>query len=190
VACVSPRRWRRRRGQGSSRGSSSSRMLEGVPWGGSSQASFKHRPCLWRRFGGAVKVSYALVRLLRFMRCPSLSVGNLRPSLKFGLYRCLCWFVMREKYYSFAEKYCWNSAEEQGQGFVIITVVADRSLLLYTWWMKSVTELIKKEYLLLILNTVTSLWCWWGAALYVRTTIWYDFVITSIVIVEINTFII
>ena len=28
--------------------------------------------------------------------------------------------------------------------FVIITVVADRSLLLYAWWMKSVTELIQK----------------------------------------------
>jgi len=55
--------------------------------------------------------------------------------------------------------------------------------------MKSVTELIEKECLLLILNTVTSLWCWWGVALYVQTTVWYDFVIVSIVIVEISTFI-
>ena len=41
--------------------------------------------------------------------------------------------------------------------FVIITTVAIRSLLLYTWYIKSVTELIEKEYLLLILNIVTSL---------------------------------
>ena len=58
--------------------------------------------------------SYAFVRLLRFTRCPSLSAGiNLRSSLKFGL----CWFVVWEKHYSFNEKYCWCSAEEQGQGF-------------------------------------------------------------------------
>ena len=55
--------------------------------------------------------------------------------------------------------------------------------------MKSVTELIEKECLLLILNTVTSLWCWWGVALYVQTARWYGFVITSIVIVEISIFI-
>ena len=55
--------------------------------------------------------------------------------------------------------------------------------------MKSVTELIEKECLLLILNAVTSLRCWWSVALFVQTTIWYDFVITSIVIVEISTFI-
>jgi uncharacterized membrane protein len=42
--------------------------------------------------------------------------------------------------------------------------------------MKSVIELIEKEYLLLVLNVVTSLRC-------------YGFVITSIVIVEISTFI-
>ena len=41
---------------------------------------------------------------------------------------------------------------------------------------ESVTELIKKECLLLILNAVTSLRC-------------YDFVIASIVIIEISTFI-
>ena len=55
--------------------------------------------------------------------------------------------------------------------------------------MKSVTELIEKECLLLILNIVTSLWWWWGVALYVQTAVWYDFVIASIVIVEISTFI-
>jgi hypothetical protein len=55
--------------------------------------------------------------------------------------------------------------------------------------MKSVTELIKKEYLLLILNVVTSLRCWWSIALYVQTAVWYGFVIASIVIVEISTFI-
>ena len=55
--------------------------------------------------------------------------------------------------------------------------------------MKSVIELIEKEYLLLILNTVTSLWCWWGVALYLKTAVWYGFVIASIVIVEISTFI-
>ena len=53
--------------------------------------------------------------------------------------------------------------------FVIITLDVDRSLLLYAWWMKSVTELIEKECLLLILNTVTSLRCWWSVALYVQT---------------------
>ena len=90
---------------------------------------------------------------------------------------------------SFAEKYYWSIAEEQAKVFVIITLDVDRSLLLYAWWMKSVTELIEKECLLLILNTVTSLWCWWGVALYVPTTIWYVFVIASIVIVEIHTFI-
>jgi hypothetical protein len=55
--------------------------------------------------------------------------------------------------------------------------------------MKSVTELIKKEYLLLILNVVTSLRCWWSIALYVQTAVWYGLVIASIVIVEISTFI-
>ena len=55
--------------------------------------------------------------------------------------------------------------------------------------MKSVTELIKKECLLLILNVVTSLRCWWSVALYVQIAIWYGFIITSIVIVEISTFI-
>ena len=55
--------------------------------------------------------------------------------------------------------------------------------------MKSVTELIEKECLLLILNVVTSLRCWWSVALYVQTTICYDFVIASIIIVEISTFI-
>jgi hypothetical protein len=55
--------------------------------------------------------------------------------------------------------------------------------------MKSVTELIKKEYLLLILNAVTSLRCWWSIALYVQTAVWYGLVIASIVIVEISTFI-
>ena len=55
--------------------------------------------------------------------------------------------------------------------------------------MKSVTELIEKECLLLILNDVTSLRCWWSVALYVQTAIWYGFVIASIVIVEISTFI-
>jgi hypothetical protein len=55
--------------------------------------------------------------------------------------------------------------------------------------MKSVTELIEKEYLLLILNAVTSLRCWWSIALYVQTAVWYGFVIASIVIVEISTFI-
>ena len=55
--------------------------------------------------------------------------------------------------------------------------------------MKSVTELIKNECLLLILNAITLLRCWWSVALYVQTTIWYGFVITSIVIVEISTFI-
>ena len=118
--------------------------------------------------------------------CPSLSVGiNLRSSLKFGL----CWFVVREKHCSFTEKYSQSSAEEQGQSFCHHTIDACRSLLLYAWWMKSVTELIKKECLLVILNTVTSLWCWWGVALYMQTAIWYGFVIASIVIVEISTFI-
>jgi hypothetical protein len=56
--------------------------------------------------------------------------------------------------------------------------------------MKSVTELIEKECLLLILNTVTSLLCWWGVALYVQTIVRYSVVIVSIVIVEISTFII
>jgi len=55
--------------------------------------------------------------------------------------------------------------------------------------MKSITELIKKECLLLILNVVTSLRCWWSVALYVQTAVWYDFVIASIVIVEISTLI-
>ena len=55
--------------------------------------------------------------------------------------------------------------------------------------MKSVTELIEKECLLLILNVVTSLRCWWSVALYVQTAICYGFVIASIVIVEISTFI-
>jgi hypothetical protein len=40
--------------------------------------------------------------------------------------------------------------------------------------MKCVVELIEKECLLLILNVVTSLRCWWSVALYVQTTIWYD----------------
>jgi hypothetical protein len=55
--------------------------------------------------------------------------------------------------------------------------------------MKSVAKLIEKECLLLILNAVTSLRCWWSVALYVQTIVCYDFVIASIVIVEINTFI-
>jgi len=55
--------------------------------------------------------------------------------------------------------------------------------------MKSVTELIKKECLLLILNAVTSLRYWWSAALYVQTAVWYGFVIASIVILEISAFI-
>jgi hypothetical protein len=55
--------------------------------------------------------------------------------------------------------------------------------------MKSVTELIEKECLLLILNVVTSLRCWWSVALYVQTTISYGFVIVSFIIVEISTFI-
>ena len=55
--------------------------------------------------------------------------------------------------------------------------------------MKSVTELIEKECLLLILNVVTSLRCWWSVALYVQTAIWYGFIIASIVIVEISTLI-
>ena len=55
--------------------------------------------------------------------------------------------------------------------------------------MKSVTKLIKKECLLLSLNVVTSLRCWWSVALYVQTAVWYGFVIVSIVIVEISTFI-
>jgi hypothetical protein len=55
--------------------------------------------------------------------------------------------------------------------------------------MKSVTELIEKECHLLILNNITSLWCWWGIVLYVQTAVWYDFVIAFIVIVEISTFI-
>jgi len=55
--------------------------------------------------------------------------------------------------------------------------------------MKSVTQLNKKEYLLLIFNDVTSLRCWWSIALYVETAVWYGFVITSTVNVEISTFI-
>jgi hypothetical protein len=54
--------------------------------------------------------------------------------------------------------------------------------------MRSITELIEKECILLILNTVTSLRCWWSVT--VQTAIWYDFVIMFIVIVEINTFIV
>jgi hypothetical protein len=48
---------------------------------------------------------------------------------------------------------------------------------------------VNKKCLLLILNIVTSLRCWWSVALYVQTAVWYGFVIASIVIVEINTFI-
>jgi len=55
--------------------------------------------------------------------------------------------------------------------------------------MKSVTELIEKECLLLILNVVTSPRCWWSVALYVQTAICSGFVIAHIVIVEISTFI-
>ena len=55
--------------------------------------------------------------------------------------------------------------------------------------MKSVTELIEKECLVLILNVVTSLRCWWSVALYVQTAVCYVFVITYIVIVEISFFI-
>jgi hypothetical protein len=55
--------------------------------------------------------------------------------------------------------------------------------------MKSVTELIEKECFLLILNTVTSLRCWWSVALHVQNAVYYSFVIASIVIVEISTFI-
>jgi len=39
-------------------------------------------------------------------------VMTLFVSLKFSC--CWCWFLMREKQYSFAKKYYWGSAEEQG----------------------------------------------------------------------------
>jgi hypothetical protein len=40
---------------------------------------------------------------------------NWRPtscSFRWNLAWCLCWFVVRWKHCSFAEKYCWSSAEE------------------------------------------------------------------------------
>jgi hypothetical protein len=55
--------------------------------------------------------------------------------------------------------------------------------------MKSVIELIEKECIMLILNIVTSLRCWWSVVLHVQTAVWYGPIITSIVIIEISTFI-
>jgi hypothetical protein len=55
------------------------------------------------------RFTYAFIWVLRFTICTSLSAGiNLHSSLKFSL----CWFVVREKYCSFAEKYCWSITEE------------------------------------------------------------------------------
>ena len=56
--------------------------------------------------------------LLNYLSWSNLSISffvssPLFVSLKFGLCWCLCRFVVRGKYCSFAEKYRWSSAEEQ-----------------------------------------------------------------------------
>ena len=134
-----------------------------------SKGSSRHRPYSWQRSEGAMKVSLCL-HLASMLHKMSIARCGDKPTL-------------------IAESTTEVMLKNRANVFVIITIVADRSLLLYAWWMKSVTELIEKEYLLLILNTVISLWCWWGVGLYVQTAVWCGFVITSIVIIEFSTFI-
>jgi hypothetical protein len=57
--------------------------------------------------------------------------------------------------------------------------------------MKSITELIKKECFFVDFERcyLTEILVGWSVALYVQIVVWYNFVIASIVIVKISTFI-
>ena len=56
-----------------------------------------------------VVVSFRMTKMPSAQTCSYfLTINLLFISLKFGC--CWCWFVMREKQCSFAEKYCWSSS--------------------------------------------------------------------------------